>query len=370
LLLAVNTLAVRARSRFWRFAEDRGGVLLERRECPFGYVEGRLDGLSDERVRAAFEERSRDVFTEYVAEVENALLEPSWGWAVEGANRLVPRTVPYAKLEQAPHVGRFLVKRALYGTRPLRVDEVVSLRDRYETYYWHLFGDLIPRLLVLEAQGVGELPIVVAKPVFEAPYFQAALARTSLGRRRFVVQDGKRHVRAGRAYFCRPLRFSKPHLEGVLGMLGAASSPLRDGRRLFVTRNRPYRNLANLPEIESIAAAAGLEVVEPGELSFEEQIELFAGAAKVVAIHGGGLANLIFRAGRPLDLFELLPEWWLDPHYFFVAAMFGFGYRPLVGETAPDSQFRIEPQRFEHELERFLATDPPRSPILADGAHR
>ena len=348
----------RLRARYWRFAPERERVLFQRSELPYTYVdEERLAALTDPRMRGPIEARSRESLAEYVVAVDDALLEPSWGWAVEGLNRLIPRSLPYGKLEQGPHVGRFLVKRALYGTRPKRVDEVVSLRDKYETYYWHVFGDLLPRLVVLAEHDVaGDLPLVVAKPVFEAPYFEQVLERAGLDRRTWIVQDGKLHVRAGRAYFCRPLRYWRPHLDAVLRMLRVPVDETPPERRLFVTRHHEHRTVSNLAEIERIAAAAGLEVVEPAELSLDEQIELFGAASKVVGVHGGGMTNIIFRGGRPLDVLELMASWWPDPGYFWVSGMFGYRYRQLVGETVPGStHFHVPAAVFERELDRFLA---------------
>jgi hypothetical protein len=354
----ISDVLQRLRARYWRFAPARERVLFERTEFPYTYVdEARLAALADPRMRGPIEARSRESLAEWVVAVDDALIEPSWGWAVEGLNRLVPRSLPYGKLEQGPHVGRFLVKRALYGTRPKRVEELVSLRDKYETYYWHVFGDLLPRLVVLADQGIAEgLPLLVAKPVFEAPYFEQVIRRAGLDRRTWIVQDGKLHVRAGRAYFCRPLRYWRPHFDAVLRLLQVPVDEAPPERRLFVTRHHEHRTVSNLAEIESIARTAGLEVIEPAELTLDQQIELFGAARKVVGVHGGGMTNIIFRGGRPLDVFELMASWWADPGYFWVSGLFGYRYQQLVGETVPGStHFRVPPREFERALERFLA---------------
>jgi capsular polysaccharide biosynthesis protein len=344
-------LATKARGRFWRFAPEEGRVLHERSVRAFTYTDGRLDEV-DPRLRPFFEQRSSEFITEYLVELDDVVIEPSWGWVVRGVNGLVQRTVPYGHRWHGPHVGRYFVKRALYGRRPQRFDAVVSFREKYETYYWHLFDDLLPRLFILDAQGIDpELPIVVSGTVFRRPYFQEVLARTGLDRRTWVVQDGTQHIGARRAYFCRPLRAWPEYFDGVLRLLGVPVDGSGEGTRLFVTRRGHFRTLVNLDEIERIAAGAGYEVVDPGELSVDEQIRIFAGARKVAGVHGGGLTNVIFRGRRELDLLELVSPTWPEPWFFWVACMYGHGYRALVGDTVAGHEFHVSPAEFERELQ-------------------
>jgi hypothetical protein len=334
-------------------APEEGRVLHERWEPTLVGIDDLACG-TDPRVGESFRRHAADTYLEYVVELDRALVEPSRGWAVRGLNRLVPRSLPYGKREHAPAAARYLVKRLGYGTRPLRLETLVSLRDKYETGYWHVFDDVLPRLFVLRSVGVGDdVPIVVSQALHDAPYFRAILARTGLDRRNWVVQNGRVHVRGERAYFCRPLRYHRPYFDRLLRLV--SPEPAGD-RRLFVTRRGRYRTLSNLAEIEGVADAAGLEVVDPGELSFDEQVALFASARKVAGVHGAGLANLLFRAGAPLDLLELFPSSWIEPPYRWVCRAYGYGYRAMVGELTGEYDFTIDPRAFERELEALVAT--------------
>ncbi|MCK7583484.1 MAG: glycosyltransferase family 61 protein [Chromatiales bacterium] len=51
------------------------------------------------------------------------------------------------------------------------------------------------------------------------------------------------------------------------------------GRRLYIRRNSSYRRLLNQPEIESLLIEKNFEVVDPGNLTLEEQIDLFSQAS-------------------------------------------------------------------------------------------
>ena len=81
-------------------------------------------------------------------------------------------------------------------------------------------------------------------------------------------------------------------------------------RKLYVARLRrtrelnAYRGLLNEQALADRLAALGYLVIEPEFLSVEDQIRLFAGAERIVAIGGAGLFNTVFcRPGaRMLDI--------------------------------------------------------------------
>jgi capsular polysaccharide biosynthesis protein len=291
---------------------------------------------------------------EIVAEAHGALIEPTRGWIVRAPNGLVRESLPYATRSDAPSLSRYYAKR-IAGTQTRLYDGVLSLRDKHDSNYWHVLSDVLPRLFVFERAGLSlDLPVVVARHLYDAPYFQPLLRRSGLDRLTWVVQDPCVHVRARRAYVCRAFRYSKTHFDRLLELLGAGAS---DGdRRLFVTRRGRYRSLTNLDEIEQIATEAGLEVVDPGSLTFDEQIAMFAGARKVAGVHGAGLANVLFRAGGALDVLELFSPTWFEPSYFELCRLYGFGYAALVGEAQAGFEFSIPPDRFAAQLERLLAS--------------
>lgn len=67
------------------------------------------------------------------------------------------------------------------------------------------------------------------------------------------------------------------------------------GKRLYVTRtNARARPLDNEAEIVDLVTAHGFDVVDPGSLSFTDQIALFADASIIIGPHGAGLTNAAF----------------------------------------------------------------------------
>lgn len=315
-----------------------------------------LSAVSDARLVRSFVAQARRVDRRYVREVPRPLLEPTRGWAVRFPARLVGDSLPYARVEphDTPSLARYYAKRMLGRTR--RVDELLSLRDRSEWNYWHVVADLLPRLFLFEEAGLSlALPVVVAAHVYESAYFGALVTRGGLERVNWLVQGPRLNVRARRGWFGSAGRYRREVFDGLLARLGVDGVAPAAERRLFVTRTGGgWRSVSNIGELERIAERLGFDVVDPGALPLDEQIELFAGARAVAGIHGAALTNLLFRAGHPLDLFEIFSPDWLESMYFEVCRLYGHGYAALVGESSGGFDFSVPPDAFAAGLEQLL----------------
>jgi hypothetical protein len=317
-----------------------------------------LPSDTDPRVLDLIASYNRAPWFEYALQIDVPhVLEPSCGWAVRGLRTRVDRSLPEG-VKCIPPVSRYLAKRAVYGRRARHVDAIVSLRTGYETNYFHLFDDVLPRLALLDAVGVDPAtPIVVGAPLWERDYFQKLIARGPLREREWIPQRGHSYVKSNRTYVSKTFPPGRDVLEQVLRLIGVDGSVQTGAeRRLFVRRDERFgRVLRNSKELERIAEGAGFETVEPATLDVEEQIALFSQARKVVGVHGAGLANLVYRGSRPLDLLELFPPTWHGPQYFWNASALGHGYRGLFGERDGDGHdFVIRPDAFERELEATI----------------
>jgi len=69
---------------------------------------------------------------------------------------------------------------------------------------------------------------------------------------------------------------------------------INNRKNIFVVRNSNYRILKNQNEIAEIAKKRGYLVIDPGQLSFFDQMRLFSSAKKIVGPTGAWLANMLF----------------------------------------------------------------------------
>ena len=111
-------------------------------------------------------------------------------------------------------------------------------------------------------------------------------------------------------------------------MLAALPPAARDATpfspRVFISRRSALaRRIANEDEVRRVLAPLGFAAYALEEMSFAEQVRLFAQAELIVAPHGAGLMNLAF-AGRP-GVVELFGRR-IEPPFSELARGFGFRY--------------------------------------------
>ncbi|TAL01267.1 MAG: glycosyltransferase family 61 protein [Rhodospirillaceae bacterium] len=109
----------------------------------------------------------------------------------------------------------------------------------------------------------------------------------------------------------------------------------RRGRdRLFITRaDAVRRKLTNEAAVVALLNSHGFRSVDPGALTFREQVDLFAGAEIVVGPHGAGLTNAAFMApgGAVVELTHTGRVVWT---FHEVACASGHAYACVVGDMA------------------------------------
>jgi capsular polysaccharide biosynthesis protein len=88
-------------------------------------------------------------------------------------------------------------------------------------------------------------------------------------------------------------------------------------------RHAPGRRVANEEEMMRLLSRLGFVAHVLEELSFTEQVRLFASAKIVVAPHGAGLANMVFSDG--LSVVELFSSYF-NASFLTLAASLGFRY--------------------------------------------
>ncbi|MBV8517133.1 MAG: glycosyltransferase family 61 protein [Acidobacteria bacterium] len=107
-------------------------------------------------------------------------------------------------------------------------------------------------------------------------------------------------------------------------------------RKLFISRrDAERRRLINEDAVWALLQPRGYERVRMETLSFAEQIALLREAAVVVALHGAGLANMLF-ARDGLQVVELSDVTFPNPQFYALAAALGHHYwlvdaRPRAG---------------------------------------
>jgi capsular polysaccharide biosynthesis protein len=224
-----------------------------------------------------------------------------------------------------------------------------------EQNYGHWLIDVLPRLALLGDTKDTAFAVVDPTPPWQA----AALELLGVaGDRICPLAEGWHRVE--QAVVCVAAeRSTVPHRRHLLDLrerlLGAAGAGSESLTRLFVSRARSRRPLANEDELLPVLEERGFEVVYPEELSFAEQIRLFARAEAVAGLNGTGMLNELF-CPPGTAIVELL-----HPHYWHhdacrLAALLGHVHWSAFAEDAGNLASRIDPGKVGRILDYALGT--------------
>jgi capsular polysaccharide biosynthesis protein len=112
----------------------------------------------------------------------------------------------------------------------------------------------------------------------------------------------------------------------------------RSTRRIFISRrDATRRRLINEDRCWSLLESHGFERVFMEDHPFAEQVALMQEAAAVVALHGAGLANILF-APEGTHVVEIADEAFPNPQYYALSACMGHHYWLL--HARPAGQYR------------------------------
>ncbi len=165
-----------------------------------------------------------------------------------------------------------------------------------DTNYYHWLIDYLPRLLLARKfAGEGDYRIVINTPLLK--FQRESLALLGIDERQLLpVADGEA-VRARTTLVPSLLAATTVPHPAVTALLQEAF-PHRHhaaGARVYLSRqDATSRQLVNESELIALLEQYGFERHVPAELDFQRQIDICYGAQALVAVHGAGMANLVF----------------------------------------------------------------------------
>ena len=213
--------------------------------------------------------------------------------------------------------------------------------------YWHFIMDYLPRLFFAAAiPEVRDYALTVDATLTqkERTIVETVATRAGIAKPRMLTVESE--IVPLRNALCPEHvdRFAAAAIwDGVLYPTHVRAD--RGIDRLFVTRTASHRRLVNQDELAAKLQSLGFVCVDPGDLAFDEQVALFAGARVVVGVHGAALANLVF--ARRGTLFVELYTTVQQAFYAELASAKGLRHEALAGEPAGEARdhhddFRID----------------------------
>jgi|GEM_PF-5206454 len=341
--------------------KNTGKYLLQEKGIAFSIygMEDKLGGSVTDGFKKCYNDYTahRDFLRKYILSVEDCIIEPKLGWGILAAtDKLVFDSISNNSWMESYYPDHRKYKAA--KNKSVRLEEAISINmvKGGESNYWHFLHDLLGEVALALKHLPEGIPFIVSKELFEKKYFQSALqVSTKLASLRWIIRDENTYYHIGKAWFIQVMPNSNEQFFGVRELLEVPASDPQKKRGIFLTRSpQRIRHLKNRDTIENIARLYGFEVVDADNLSLREQIKLFGETAYLIGIHGAGLTNQIFRKDAAMQLLELLPADYVQPHYFWLNKGMGHDYDCLIGTaSALDTSFEIDPVAFEAKIKNW-----------------
>lgn len=166
------------------------------------------------------------------------------------------------------------------------------------TAYYHFLLEEVPRILwAMEQYPAAKVLVADNAPVFARQILDMLVSNKSIGAYETVPSGGILHC--DEYVFTQAEAYSgfihSSDISILVKHLMVEPSPQPDSNRnIYISRKNSSRTFDNESEIEEMLKKQGYDIVYSEHLTFLEQITLFQSARVVIAVHGAGLANLIW----------------------------------------------------------------------------
>jgi capsular polysaccharide biosynthesis protein len=248
---------------------------------------------------------------------------------------------------------------------PVLSGDHIFLRQFFDGNYGHWLIDLLPRIAIAgQFCDLSQCRIVITdKSGGMSRVYRDSLALFGVKPEQ-IVGIRRRPVFFERLHYPLPVSrhpwVKSPRAIEVLESLPEKLRVKRDGpKRLYVTRNSgKNRRLTNEEDIIALLRPLGFVTVDPGMLSFADQVRTFAGAELIVANCGAGLTNLVF-SPRGVGVFALTTPLMQDDFFWDLTdlkqgrffSLHGAADDPAKGSK---SDFSVDLAAFKPMLAEFL----------------
>ncbi|MCQ2974532.1 MAG: glycosyltransferase family 61 protein, partial [Bacteroidales bacterium] len=293
-------------------------------------------------------------------------IEPIYGWVISQNKKILMHSVPnsYREIEfggcwgKTPKPNSFFYYKSKHKSKFYK--EIISLNYQgggFGTNYFFFYDQLIGQLLLLESKNINiDLPVLVDFNIYNTSFFQEALKLSEkLKNINWIVRNKSDFIISEKVYCARTICYKSKFLIPTVSLFSSIKA-LNFERKIFLTRSIfRSRHIRNKAEIENIAKSFGYEIIDNDKLSLVEQISLFKSCSKLIALHGAGNINIIFRFPNSLKFLELQTPDWLAASYFIIAKEFSFDYQAVIGSNLDqNSSFYINPYSFKEKIISWL----------------
>lgn len=203
--------------------------------------------------------------------------------------------------------------------------------------YYHWILDTLPRLLILRKYH----PNIELIVLDQAPEF-TKVTMMAMGFNNTIPVSKKQILKINNLVIPELLspsghvnpdlvRLVRDELVQKLGNPNGIASIIQT-RRVYVSRARQRRRVANQEELDVLLGEYGFETIYFEGLSLAKQIALMQETSVLLSVHGANLVNLIFLPSQS-RVIELISKNLHNPAYWRLSAVFDLPYYVLACDT-------------------------------------
>ena len=214
--------------------------------------------------------------------------------------------------------------------------------------YYHWMFDILPRLELLRRSEVKfkEIDWFVVNSLSK-PYQQETLNLLGIAKDKIIESDRHSHIQASELIVPSFPGYLDWVPEGTIKFLRETFLPQinsnqnnQNHSKIYVSRARAKnRRLVNELEVSQLLTKSGFVTVFLEEMSFLEQVKIFANAKMIVSPHGSGLTNLVFCSPHT-QVVELFSPNYIRTDYWMISQQLDLQHYYIVGQNFSCSSLR------------------------------
>lgn len=234
--------------------------------------------------------------------------------------------------------------------------------------YFHWLFDALPRIHFLQKSGWFDQVDWFVVPRYKHHFQKATLRLLGIGEDKIIEGHQETHIQADRLLASTYARYGDHIPVWVCDFLrksfsDTAMPDAASPSHIYISRSDSgSRVVANEAELLEVLDNHGFTKITLSDLSFQEQVKVFAAAKVIVAPHGAGLANLVF-CEKGTKVVELFADGYVLPLYYDLANKVGLDYSYLVCQTeakasdvkqAMKLNISVNIEKFKSRLDRLF----------------
>lgn len=357
-LLYNSSIGKSLRESVWKIAGADDGVSTPHYERKRIFDNHGMNHIQDPRVIAKFQRENtawseqRDAIYQLDGDIT---IEPENSLAYLSGNRFFLPTRSNSHEYLVPNAAKDFIHRALRRDYT-HYDALIHLDGFVGKNLYHFFDEAVNALLLLLKDGTTDLtiPLLINEKVYRAPYVQHVLALPDFKDLPVIIQRAGEWIKVKHLYKAMPSYALWPDCYQLM----ARHVIKKPHRRIFLNRKASFqRRLSNNEAIEAIVRAHNFEIVYAEDLTYAQQIQLFAETEYFVGLHGAGFTNLIYSDLAQVHILEIFSESLVHPHYYWYLELLKVKYYDAMMGSPLDVNwnYRLDEAQFSRQLDLMFS---------------